>query len=99
MSGYRNNVRQKLMSEIGKLSKGLGENMMRKKNQLAVTPAQWVRGHLFEAVTGYSIDAQNAKRKNGVWEEGVIWMKAPDGNILYNVNAYNAWVASGYKAA
>ena len=65
----------------------------------AIAPAQWVRGHLFEAITGYSIDAQNAKRKNGVWEEGVIWMKAPDGNILYNVNAYNAWVASGYKAA
>ncbi|MDO8907323.1 MAG: excisionase [Pseudohongiella sp.] len=43
-------------------------------------------------MTGYSTDAQDAKRKRGIWEEGVIWIKAPDGRILYNWKAYDAWV-------
>lgn len=59
---------------------------------VTVTPADWVQGWLFEAMTGYTLDAQDSKRKRGIWEEGVIWKKAPDGRILYNWRAYTAWV-------
>lgn len=43
-------------------------------------------------MTGYSLDAQNSKRKEGVWEEGVHWRKAPDGRIMYNWRAIDRWV-------
>ena len=61
--------------------------------------AKWIKPRLFSERTGYSLDALNAKRKTGVWEEGAIWKKAPDGNILYCMEAYEAWAESGSKAA
>lgn len=65
---------------------------------IAITPADWVQGWILERMTGYSLDAQNAKRKEGVWEEGVHWRKAPDGRIMYNWRAIDRWVEQG-KAA
>lgn len=68
-------------------------------NQLAVIPSKWVKANVMFAMTGYTQDALEMKRKRGVWEEGVVWKKAPDGNILYNWRAYEEWVEKGFKAA
>jgi hypothetical protein len=67
-------------------------------NATVMCPATWVQGWLLEQMNGYSVDAQNNKRKEGVWEEGVHWKKAPDGRILYNWRAIDQWVEQG-KAA
>jgi hypothetical protein len=53
---------------------------------------KWV---LIEKVTelmGYSDDAIRAKIKRGVWLSGTHWVKAPDGRILFNLEAINRWV-------
>lgn len=67
--------------------------------QHRIIPSKWVKAHVFEAATGYSKDALDAKRKTGVWEEGAIWKKAPDGNILYSIPAYEKWVEGNDQAA
>jgi hypothetical protein len=46
----------------------------------------------FAAESGYTEDAIRAKLKNGVWLEGQIWRKAPDGRNLIDVQAYERWV-------
>lgn len=46
----------------------------------------------FSAESGYSEEAIRAKIKNGVWLEGVVWRKAPDGRILVSVEGYSRWV-------
>lgn len=43
-------------------------------------------------MTGYSVDAVDKKRANGIWLEGVVWFKAPDNRILMSIEGYNAWV-------
>lgn len=45
----------------------------------------------FAAESGYTEDAIRAKIKNGVWLEGVVWTKAPDGRLLVDVEGYEKW--------
>lgn len=33
----------------------------------------------FREMSGYTVDAVDKKRSNGLWLEGVVWVKAPDG--------------------
>jgi len=67
--------------------------------QLPIPPRamlpKWIKGNLFIMITGYTKDAIACKRKNGVWLEGTHWMKAPDGNIMYNPSAIDNWVENG----
>ena len=42
--------------------------------------------------SGLSEDAIRAKKKNGIWLEGVHWQKAPDGRIYFNREAIERWV-------
>lgn len=46
----------------------------------------------FAAESGYSEDAIRAKIKTGVWLEGIVWRKAPDGRILISEEGYGRWV-------
>jgi hypothetical protein len=46
----------------------------------------------FSAATGYSEDAVRAKIKQGVWLQGAIWKKAPDGRILIDIEGFEVWV-------
>jgi hypothetical protein len=41
--------------------------------------------------TGYSEDAIRSKIKRGEWLEGVVWIKAPDGRILIDLEGYEKW--------
>ncbi len=62
---------------------------MQKGNGAA--PAKWVKAKV-ERSFGYTPNAA-WKRDRGVWPEGGIWIM-PDGNILYNVYAYEEWAES-----
>jgi hypothetical protein len=43
-------------------------------------------------LTGYSQDAIRTKIKRGVWLEGLMFIKGPDGRILIDLEAYEQWV-------
>lgn len=48
----------------------------------------------FAELSGYTPDAQRTKIQRGVWLEGAVWVKAPDGRILIDQEGYELW-ASG----
>lgn len=43
-------------------------------------------------LTGYTQKAIRRKIEEGIWREGVMWLKAPDGRILIDMEAYQKWV-------
>lgn len=43
------------------------------------------------AETGYTEDAIRSKIKRGEWLEGFVWIKAPDGRILIDLEGYERW--------
>ena len=47
----------------------------------------------FGELTGYTVDAINAKIKRGQWLQGELWVKAPDGRILIDLIGYTEWAA------
>lgn len=47
----------------------------------------------FATESGYTENAIRMKIKNGVWLEGVVWIKSPDGRILIDTEGYEKWVA------
>jgi hypothetical protein len=51
----------------------------------------WITIPRFCALTGYSDDAVRAKKDNGVWREGILWTKAPDGRVLISQIGYDLW--------
>ncbi len=46
----------------------------------------------FSVLTGYTEDAIRAKVERGVWLEGLVWFRAPDGRVLISLRGYDAWV-------
>lgn len=46
----------------------------------------------FSVESGYSEEAIRAKIKNGVWLEGMVWKRAPDGRVLISTEGYERWV-------
>lgn len=62
-------------------------------------PSQWVLIKRFAEVTGYSENAVRHKIKGGIWIEGRIWRKAPDGRIFVNLTEFERWVESEAKVA
>ena len=45
-------------------------------------------------LTGYTEKAIQDKITNGVFPEGTVWKKAPDGRRLLNIKEYDKWVES-----
>jgi hypothetical protein len=56
--------------------------------------SQWVLIKRLAEITGYSENAVRHKIKGGVWIEGRIWRKAPDGRIFVNLGEFERWVES-----
>lgn len=52
----------------------------------------WVLISKLVQLTGYTDDAIRAKIKRGIWLCGTHWVKAPDGRILFNLEALNKWI-------
>ncbi|MNY40232.1 hypothetical protein D3C86_1749590 [compost metagenome] len=48
----------------------------------------------FADESGYTEDAVRTKIRDGIWSEGTIWVKAPDGRVLINTEGYDAWASS-----
>jgi len=48
-----------------------------------------VKQHSIE--TGYSEDAIYKKIQRGVWQEDIVWFRAPDGRILIDQQGYIKW--------
>lgn len=55
-------------------------------------PLGWLKLNRFCELSGYTEYAVRSKISQGKWKEGVIWMKACDGRIHINWEAYQAWV-------
>jgi hypothetical protein len=53
---------------------------------------KWVTAKKAAELSGYSEKAIERKRQSGVWLEGVIWKKAPDGRIMISTEGIDAWV-------
>lgn len=49
----------------------------------------------FHELSGYTPDAVRSKIKRGDWLEGAVWIKAPDGRILIDLEGYERWVTGG----
>ena len=56
---------------------------------------KWVLINKVIELIGYSDDAIRAKIKKGVWRCGVHWKKAPDGRLVFNIEAIQRWLESG----
>lgn len=50
-------------------------------------------------LTGYSEMAIRSKISDGVWLERNVWVKAPDGRVLINMDGYEAWVQRGSSSS
>lgn len=57
-----------------------------------VQAGPYVTIELFHAITGYTVKAVERKIETGVWTEGGVWLKAPDGRRLISVEGYKRWV-------
>ncbi len=53
---------------------------------------KWVLISKVVDLIGYTDDAVRSKIKNGVWLKDVHWVKAPDGRILFNIEAIQLWI-------
>jgi hypothetical protein len=57
--------------------------------------SRFVRVPVFCAATGYTEKAVTQKRQKGQWREGQVWRKAPDGNVLIDMQGFEKWVQRG----
>ncbi len=58
-------------------------------------PLRFVTIEKFQELTGYTPDATRSKIKRGDWLEGAVYIKAPDGRVLIDIEGYEWWVQSG----
>jgi len=54
--------------------------------------SRYVRINKFVELTGYTDKAVRCKIAEGVWLEGRLWRRAPDGAILVDLVGYQRWV-------
>ncbi|MCU1181902.1 excisionase [Stenotrophomonas maltophilia] len=83
------------MSSYGPSSRGLS----RTGSPANLRPVRFVTLKQFEALTGYTVDAINSKIKRGDWLEGAVFIKAPDGRNLIDLEGYEEWVVQGRVAS
>lgn len=48
-------------------------------------------------LTGYSVGALRKKIHDGVFTQGVQYVKSPDGRIHWNIQEYEKWVRHGQR--
>lgn len=53
---------------------------------------KWVLIAKIIELIGYTDDAIRSKIKNGVWHKGIHWTKAPDGRLMFNLEAIQRWI-------
>ena len=55
---------------------------------------RWLTIKKFCELSGYTVNAVRSKIKRGDWLEGQVWIKAPDGRNLIDVEGYEKWVTN-----
>ncbi|KOO70084.1 excisionase [Stenotrophomonas maltophilia] len=73
--------------------------LLRAASPANLRPVRYVTLKQFEALTGYTVDATNSKIKRGDWLEGAVFIKAPDGRNLIDLEGYEEWVVQGKAAS
>lgn len=58
----------------------------------------WVKLKKYCEISGDTSNAVHAKRKRGMWLDGVQCKMGPDGNIWINLVEVERWVENGNKA-
>jgi hypothetical protein len=53
----------------------------------------------FAELSGYTEAAIRGKIREGVWLESVVWIKAPDGRILIDIEGYEKWATGNQMSA
>jgi hypothetical protein len=48
-------------------------------------------------LTGYSVGALRKKIHDGIFRQGVHFVKSPDGRIHWNIQEYEKWVQHGQR--
>lgn len=59
---------------------------------------KWVKLKKYCEISGDTSNAVHAKRKRGMWLDGVQCKVGPDGNIWINLIEVERWVENGNKA-
>ncbi|GAA4652040.1 hypothetical protein GCM10023116_43240 [Kistimonas scapharcae] len=54
----------------------------------------WVLPNKLSELTGYTVKSIENKMEQGVWPQGRIWKKAPDGRRVINKKEYDRWAES-----
>jgi hypothetical protein len=54
--------------------------------------SRYVRVKKFVELTGYTEKAIYHKIENGVWPQGRLWRRAPDGHICIDMEGFCQWV-------
>lgn len=53
---------------------------------------KWVLINKVIELIGYTDDAIRAKIKKGVWLQNIHWRKAPDGRVVFDMEAIYKWI-------
>ncbi|MFO3210892.1 excisionase [Legionella pneumophila serogroup 2] len=59
---------------------------------------KWVKLKKYCQISGDTSNAVHAKRKRGMWLDGIQCKIGPDGNIWINLIEVEKWVENGNKA-
>ncbi len=59
---------------------------------------KWIKLKKYCEISGDTSNAVHAKRKRGMWLDGVQCKVGPDGNIWINLIEVERWVENGNKA-
>ena len=59
---------------------------------------KWIKLKKYCEISGDTSNAVHAKRKRGMWLDGVQCKVGPDGNIWINLVEVEQWVENGNKA-
>jgi hypothetical protein len=63
------------------------------------SPYRWVKLPKHCQDTGDTADAVHARRRKGVWQDGVHCRKGPYGNLYVNPEEWNKWVESNSETS
>ena len=69
---------------------------MKNSNVEYIVPLpKWIKAAAYAEKSGYTVDAIDSKRRNGVWLEKVQWIKAPDGKVFIDWRECDKWIEQG----
>ena len=57
--------------------------------------AEYVLLEKASELTGYTVKALNQKIDNGIWKEGEVWCRGPDGRRFVIMRGFHKWVEMG----